>query len=198
VHAARGHALVAGIDHHRDAARLQHLLQGVGDLRRHLLLDLQPLGIAVEQPRQLADPDHAMVRQIGDVRAADDRRQVMLAMALEAHVPEHDHLVVAVGLLESALEDRMRLLVVAAEELAPGAHHAVGRAEQAFARRVVAGPADQRTHRLLRLGDARALDARRGFRSARGGSLCARCAGAGLAGSRHCRRPCADQFSLTG
>jgi hypothetical protein len=158
---------MAGVDHHRNATRLQHLLQGVGDLRSHLLLDLQALGIAIEQPRQLADPDHAVMRQIGDMRAPDDGSDMMLAMALEAHVLQHDHLVVPVGLFEGALEDGVRLLIVAAEELAIGAHHAFRRAEEALAGRIVAGPADQGAHRLFRFVLARALDSLRRSRSAR-------------------------------
>src|SRR5215831_17964026 len=41
VDTARGHALVSGIDDDADAARLQHLLDRVGDLGGQLLLDLE-------------------------------------------------------------------------------------------------------------------------------------------------------------
>ena len=44
---------MAGIDYHGDAARLQFVIQRVGNLRGELFLDLQALGIAVEQTRQL-------------------------------------------------------------------------------------------------------------------------------------------------
>src|SRR6516162_2479093 len=44
---AHGHAAVLGDDHHADALGLQDVLDGVGDLRRQLLLDLQPAGEAV-------------------------------------------------------------------------------------------------------------------------------------------------------
>src|SRR3546814_3457555 len=39
--AARTDALVAGLDDHRHAARVQDAVEGVGDLVRHALLDLQ-------------------------------------------------------------------------------------------------------------------------------------------------------------
>ena len=101
---------------------LQHLVERVGDLRGHLFLDLQPLGIDVDEPRQFRDADDAVVRQIGDMHLADDRRDVVLAMRLEADVLQQDDLVIAVGLLEGALQQRHRVLVVAAEIFAVGAH----------------------------------------------------------------------------
>src|SRR5579872_71034 len=41
LHPPHGHAQVLGLHHHEHAARRQHLLHGVGDLRGHALLDLQ-------------------------------------------------------------------------------------------------------------------------------------------------------------
>ena len=67
VDATGGHALVCGLDHHGDTARLQHLLDRVGDLRGELLLDLQALGIALHHPGELADPHYPPMRQIGHV-----------------------------------------------------------------------------------------------------------------------------------
>ena len=120
---ARGHALVLRLDDHRHAARIEHLLDRVGDLRGQLFLDLQPLGIGVDQPGQLADAHHAPVRQIGHVGAPDDRHHVVLAIALQPDVAQQHDLVVAVGLLERALEQGRRIDVVAGEELLVGTHH---------------------------------------------------------------------------
>ena len=72
----------------------------------------------------------------------------------EADVLQHDDFVVAVGLLEGALQQRHRVLIIAAEEFAIGAHHPVGRADEPLAGRIVAGPANQRAHRLLGFGAA--------------------------------------------
>jgi len=148
-------------DHYRDALRLEHLVERIGDLRRHLLLDLQPLGVDLDKPRQLRDADHPIVRQVGDVDLADDRRDVVLAVRFEADVLQHDDLVIPVHLLEGALQQRHRILVVAAEELGVRAHHPVRRAEQAFPLGVVAGPADQRADRVERLVARRASHAHR-------------------------------------
>jgi hypothetical protein len=52
-------------------------------------------------------PDDAPVGQVADVRLADDRHHVVLAMALEADVGQHDDLVVAVDLLERAREHEL-------------------------------------------------------------------------------------------
>jgi len=143
VHAARGHALVRRLNHHRDAARLQHLQDRVGDLRRQLLLDLEALRISLHHPRQLADADDAAMRQVGDMRAAGNRHHVVLAMALQPDVAQQDDFVVAVGFLEGAFQQRHRVDGIAFIELLVRPHHACRRVEQAFARGIVPGPAQQ-------------------------------------------------------
>jgi len=56
MHAARGHALVRGIDDDADSARLQHILDGIGDLGGQFLLDLQPAGISPSTRASLLMP----------------------------------------------------------------------------------------------------------------------------------------------
>ena len=80
---------------------------------------------------------------------------MVLAMGFEADVLQHDDLVVAVGFLEGAVQQRHRILVVTAEKFAIRAYDPVGSAEQPFPLRVVAGPSDQGADRLLGLGAAR-------------------------------------------
>ena len=149
VHAARGHALVRRLDDDGDAARLQHFLQRVGDLRRELLLDLQAVGVGIDHAGELADADDAPVGQVADMDLADDRHHVVLAMRFEADVAQHHDLVVALDLLEGPLQHVARILIVAGEEFLVGAHDAIGRADQTFAVGIVAGPADQRADRLF-------------------------------------------------
>src|SRR5512139_3338966 len=79
VDAAGGHALVRRLDDDGDAARLQDFLQGVGDLRRELLLDLQAEGEGVDHAGELADADDAVVRQVADMDPADDPHHVVVA-----------------------------------------------------------------------------------------------------------------------
>ena len=57
-HPARGHAGVAGLDHHRHALGLEVVPDAVGDLGGQPFLDLQPPRKAMHHPRQLADSDH--------------------------------------------------------------------------------------------------------------------------------------------
>ena len=150
MHPAAGHALVRRLDHHRHPLGLEHGADGAGDLGRHPLLELQPPGIGLDQARQLADADHPLVGKIGDMGLADDRRQMMLAVGLEADVAQHHHLVIAVGLLEGAREDQHRVVPIAREVLLIGPHHPLGRADQPFPVRIVPGPEDQGPDRLFR------------------------------------------------
>jgi hypothetical protein len=58
------------------------------------LLQLQAAGKDVDEPRDLAQPNHAPIRNIGDVTLAEERQQVVLAQAVEVDVPDDDHLVI--------------------------------------------------------------------------------------------------------
>ena len=97
-------------------------------------------------------PTTLPVGQVTHVRAADDRRHVVFAMALELDVAQHDEFVVALDFLEGARQVLLGIQRVAAEPVLVGLDHALGRVEQAFARGVLAGPAQQRAHGLFGLG----------------------------------------------
>src|SRR5690606_26769395 len=151
VHAAGGHALVRADDHHAHAARLQHPLDAARDLRGHLLLHLEAARVGVHHPRELADADDLAIGQVADVRLADDRRHVVLAVRLELDVAQHDHLVVAGDLLEGAGEVLVRIQGVAAEPVAVGTGDPRRGVQQALARGVLAGPAQQGADGILGL-----------------------------------------------
>src|SRR5271170_6185809 len=95
------------------------------------------------------------------MHAADDRRDMVLAMGFEADVAQHHDLVVAAGLLEGALEIFARIVVIAGKPFLVGAHDAPRRGAKPFAAGIVAGPADQRAHGIL------GLRARRPYRPRR-------------------------------
>ena len=61
---------------------LQHVVDAVRDLRGQLLLHLEAARVGVDHARELADADDLVGRQVADVRAADDRRHVVLAVAI--------------------------------------------------------------------------------------------------------------------
>jgi len=115
-------------------------------------LNLQPPGIGLDDPRQLADSDDAAVRDIGDPGLPNDRGQMMLAMALERNPAQHNHLIVAFDLLERLLKDVDGVLRVAREILLERACDAARCLDQAVALRIVAGPADNRAHGRLDVG----------------------------------------------
>src|SRR5207302_1223321 len=81
-----------------------------------------------------------------DMRLADDRRNVVLAMRFEADVLEDDHLVVTIDLVEGTLQQLDGIGFITAEEFLVGAHHAIRRAAQSLARRIVPGPSDERAY----------------------------------------------------
>src|SRR5262245_30515267 len=102
VDAARGHALVDGVDHDANAAGLQYIVDAAGNLRGELFLHLEAAGVDVDHARELADADHLRRREVPHVRMADDRGHVVLAMRFELDLPQDDHLVVALDLLKRA------------------------------------------------------------------------------------------------
>src|SRR3954464_1525886 len=157
VRAARGHAVMRRLDDDPDTFGPQHIVDRVGDLRGHLLLDLKPLGVDVDETRELGDADDAPLRDISDPGAADDRCHVVLAMAFEANAAQDDHLVVAFDLLKGLLQDFGRILRIAGEILLEGARDPVRRIAQTVARGIVAGPADHGPDRLLDLRPLRPL-----------------------------------------
>ena len=83
----------------------QRLVDGVGDLRRQALLRLQAAGEDVDDAGELRQPDDALRRVVGDVRLADERHHVVLAMRLERDVAHEHDVVVAADFLEDPVED---------------------------------------------------------------------------------------------
>ena len=155
---AEYHAVVRRLDNDADALRFQDVINGVGNLRRHLFLNLQAAGIDVDNARQLADADHAAVWNVGHPNLADDRRHVMLAMALETNATQYDHLVIAFDLFEGLFQDIDRVLCIACEEFLQRARYARRRLDQAVPFGIFARPPDDGANRRLDLGSARSLD----------------------------------------
>ena len=116
---------------------LEPLHEEVGDLLGQPLLDLEPARVHLDDPRDLRQPDHAPVRDVGDVGVAEERQQVVLAQRVERDVPHDDHLRV-VDLEHRAVDQPLRVDVVARGELRIHPVDAVGRREQALAVGVLA------------------------------------------------------------
>ena len=140
-----------GLDHHRDAARLQDLLDRGRDLRSHVLLRLQPPRIDIDQPRQLGKADHPVDRLVGDVRLASEGHHVVLAMRVEGDVAHKHEVVVPADLAESAFQHIHRAFAIAAVKFLVGVDHALGRVAQPLAVGIISGVGNQRAHRRERL-----------------------------------------------
>src|SRR5271166_1567155 len=141
--------MVSRLDHRGDTLRLQHLLNGVGDLRRQAFLDLQPLGINLNDARKLGNTYHAAIRHIGDPGTTNDRRNVMFAMTFERNTAENDHLVIAVRLLEGLLKDQLGVLTVAGKVFLKGANQTTGGFTKTVSIGVFTDPAKDLSKRLL-------------------------------------------------
>ena len=115
---AHRHAEVLGLDHHERAAGLEHVDDRVGDLGREPFLHLRALGEAVDEARELRQAGDATVvaGDVRDVRAAVERREVVLAHRVQRDVAHQHHLVVI--RLERDDEMARRILVQSAEDLA--------------------------------------------------------------------------------
>ena len=83
--------------------------------------------------------------------ASDDRQDVMLTVRFHTDIAQHDHFVVAVGLLEGAAEIVKRVFAVTGAKFLVGAHHARRRVDQSFSVGILADEAQDRPHRALGL-----------------------------------------------
>ena len=121
------------------------------------LLGLQAMGEDIDDARDLGQADNLAVRQIADMRLADDRHHMMLAMRVECYVLDDDEVVIAGDFLEGAAELLGRAHVVAVEHFAECLGDTLRRVYQALSLWIVAGPAQQRGDRRLDLGFARPI-----------------------------------------
>ena len=126
------------------------------DLRRQRLLGLQPARENVDDARKLRQADDAVARVIGDVRLADERRDVVLAMRDEGNVADEDQVLVAVDVVEDPRQMLAGVLAVAGEQFLVGLDHPARGVEQPLAIGIVAGPGDQGADRRLGLVASRA------------------------------------------
>ena len=92
--AAHRHAQMRRFHHDGDAERRDLVADRVGDLVGQPLLHLQAAAEDVDEPRNLAEADHLVARNVGDVALAEERQQVMLAQAVEVDVLDDHHLAI--------------------------------------------------------------------------------------------------------
>src|SRR6185503_17898530 len=115
--AAHRHAQVRRLDDHRHAQRMQFRLERLGNLGGQPLLHLQPAGKDIDDAWDLAQADHAAVRNVSHVALAEERQQVMLAEAVHIDVAHDHHLVVLDG-EQRAVDDVIDVGAITAREKA--------------------------------------------------------------------------------
>src|SRR6266851_3594067 len=93
-HAAHLHTQMAGFDNHANTLRSDFFLDGLGNLTGHALLNLQTARKHVNHACDLAESQHTLLRQIGDMGFAEEGQEVVFAEAEEFDVFNDDHLVV--------------------------------------------------------------------------------------------------------
>jgi hypothetical protein len=136
---------------------LEHIVDGAGNLRCHLLVNLQALGTNVDYPSQLGNADHAAIWDVGDPGVADDWRHVVLATPFEANVPQYDHFVIPFDLLEDLFQNLGRVLAVSRETLLERTGYTSWRFDQAISIGVFSGPSDDGSHRRFDFRSVRPL-----------------------------------------
>ena len=98
--AAQAHAAVLGLDHDADAARVEALVEVVGDLAGEPLLGLDAAGEELHGARELGEPEDPVGGQVADVGDARERQQVVLAQRADRDVADQHQLVVPGSVVE--------------------------------------------------------------------------------------------------
>ena len=83
-----------GLDDHADAARMQVVVEPVGDLLGEAFLHLGAVGEEFHHAGEFGQSENAVAGQVSDVRDADERQQVMLADRPDRDGARQDELVV--------------------------------------------------------------------------------------------------------
>src|SRR5258705_5493449 len=89
---------------HGNAERIDLLADCLRNLICHPFLDLETPCKHIHKPRNLAESDHALAREVRDVTLAEKRQQVMLAQRVEVDVLDDHHFVI-IDSEESVIEN---------------------------------------------------------------------------------------------
>ena len=77
---ASSHALVLALDDNGNSARLQYLVNTIGNLCGQLLLNLQSFRVGLDNSNQLTNTDDFRAWNIGNMRLTNDRCYVVLTV----------------------------------------------------------------------------------------------------------------------
>src|SRR5579864_8135199 len=91
------HAKVAALDDTSNPSRLDDFLDGLSNLGREALLDLQAAGEDFYEARNFAQANHFAIRNVGDVHLAEKWQHMVLAEAEHFDVLHDHHFVISNG-----------------------------------------------------------------------------------------------------
>ena len=135
------------LDNDADASGLKDLADRIGDLHRHSFLNLQTPRVGVYDSRELADANDAAFGHIGYPSFADDRSQMVFAVALKPYATQHNHFIVSIYFFERFLQDLSRILRVACKVLLERTRQTCRGFDQAGPIRIITSPANNGSKR---------------------------------------------------
>ena len=145
LNAAHLHAQMAGFDDYADALRSDFFLDRFRDLAGHAFLNLQPPREHIDQARDFAEAKNALLRQIGHVSLAEERKNMVFAKAEEFDVLDDDHFIVRHG-KRGAVQHMVQILVIAAGQKLQRFFETLRRLAQPFAIGIFTDQLDDFSH----------------------------------------------------
>ena len=139
---------MATLDDDPDPARRDHGIDCLGYLPSHPFLNLKPVGVRVDQAGQLAQTYDPAVRNVADVRAPKEGKQMMLTQAIERDVLHDDHVVVTVKGEEGVAHNGRWTGGIALGEESKGFSDPARGFEQTLAVRILAQLLEKSCHRV--------------------------------------------------
>ena len=115
---------------------MQRLHERVSDLRRQLLLNLQPPGEDIHDARNFRKPDHFPVGNVGNVRLADEGQKMMLAHRIKLDVL-HENDLARVRSENRLVNDGVEILAITVGQKLVGFRRPDRSLEQTFALRIL-------------------------------------------------------------
>src|SRR6266849_1479497 len=120
LHSTHLDAKVSPLDNDTDPARFDHSIDRHRYFPSHPFLKLKPVGVSVDQARQLAQTYDPAVGNVANVRAPKEGKQMVLTQTEEGDVLHNDHVVVTVEGEEGIAHDRRWIGGIAFGEVSKG------------------------------------------------------------------------------
>lgn len=130
-HSPHHHAKMSGFDDDADAMCIQLRAQRFRNLHRQPFLNLQASGEHIDDPRDLTEADHLLVRQVPDMDSTKKRQQMVFAHAEEIDVFDDDHLVIF-DRKERTVQEMVDITLIPLRHKGQGFGYSLGSLEEAI------------------------------------------------------------------